>query len=56
MLAGSLEEERTGPCAFRAFVCFARIGLCVFPLPLVVRDWHSLDFSFYFFLKQVGTT
>ena len=30
----SLGEERAGLCAFRALV-----GLCLFPLPLSVRDW-----------------
>ena len=24
------------------FVCFARVGLCLFPLPLGVRDWLRL--------------
>ena len=32
-------EERAGLCAFRAFVCFAGDSLCLFPLPLGVRDW-----------------
>ena len=32
-----LGEERAGPCALRAFVCFARDGLCLFPLPVGVR-------------------
>ena len=29
-------------CAFRAFVCFARDILCIFSLPLYVRDWLQL--------------
>ena len=33
-----LGEERAGLCAFRAFVCFASVGLCFFSLPLDVRD------------------
>ena len=37
-----LGEERASLCAFRAFVCFARDGLCLFPLPLGVRDWLRL--------------
>ena len=35
----SLGEERTGLSAFRAFVCYARVRLCLFPVPLCVRDW-----------------
>ena len=35
----SLGEERAGLCAFRAFICFTCVGLCLFPLPLGVRDW-----------------
>ena len=33
------KRARAGLCAFRAFVCFARVGLCLFPLTLSVRDW-----------------
>ena len=32
----SFGEDRAGVYVFRAFVCFARVGLCVFPLPLGV--------------------
>ena len=32
----SLREERTG----RAFVCIARVGLCLFTLPLGVECYH----------------
>ena len=39
----SLGGERADLCAFRAFVCFARDGLCHFPLSLGVRDWLRLD-------------
>ena len=38
----SLGEERTGLCAFCAFVCFARVGLCLLPRPLGIRDWLRL--------------
>ena len=31
-------DEKADLCAFRAFVCFARVGLCLFPLPHCVRD------------------
>ena len=31
-------EERAGLYAIHVFVCFARDGLCLFPLPLGVRD------------------
>ena len=34
--------ERAGLCAFRAFVCFARIVLCLFPFPLGVGNWLRL--------------
>ena len=34
----SLGKERAGLCAFRAFVYFARVDLCLFPLPLGVRN------------------
>ena len=34
-----LWEERSGLCAFHAFVSFACDGLCLFPLPLDFRDW-----------------
>ena len=30
-------KERLGLCAFRAFVCFASISVCLFPHPLGVR-------------------
>ena len=39
-----LGEERADLCAFRAFVCFARVGLCLSHLPLGVRDWLRLVF------------
>ena len=48
----SLGKERSGLCAFRAFVCFVRVGLCLFPFPLGVRDWLRLmivAFSVLFF-------
>ena len=38
----SLWEERAGLCAFRAFVCFARDGLCLFPFPVGASDWMRL--------------
>ena len=38
----SFGEERTGLCGFRGLVCFAREGLCLFPLPLGVGDWLRL--------------
>ena len=38
----SLGEERASLCAFRAFVGFVRVGLCLLPLPLGVRDWKRL--------------
>ena len=38
----SLGEERVGLCAFRAFVCFAHDGLCLFSPSLGVRDWLRL--------------
>ena len=31
----SLREEKAGLCAFCAFVCFARVGLCYVLFPLV---------------------
>ena len=34
-----LVEERARLCAFRAFVCFARVGLCLVFLPFGVWDW-----------------
>ena len=37
-----LGEERAGLCAFHVFVCFVLVGLCLFPLPLGVRDWLQL--------------
>ena len=38
----SFGEERAGLYAFRAFICFALVGLCLFPLPLGARDWLRL--------------
>ena len=38
----SLREERVGPCAVRAFVCFARDGLCLRPLHLGIKDCLQL--------------
>ena len=38
----SLAGKRTGLCAFLASVCFARVGLCLFPFPLCVSDWLRL--------------
>ena len=38
----SLGEEKAALCAFRAFVCFACVDLCLFPLPLGVRNWLRL--------------
>ena len=38
----SLREERVGPCAVRAFVCFARDGLCLSPLHLGIKDCLQL--------------
>ena len=35
----SYREERAGLSVFCAFVCFSRFGLCLFILPLGVRDW-----------------
>ena len=35
----SFRKNRAGLCAFRAFVCFARVSLCLFPLPIGDRDW-----------------
>ena len=49
-------KERAGLCAFRALVCFARDGLCLFPVPLGVKDWLRLvivallDFYFLIFI------
>ena len=37
-----LGEERAGLCAFRACVCFALVGLCLFSLPLDIRGWLRL--------------
>ena len=34
-----LVEEKAGLCAFCAFVCFAHVGLYLFPILLSVRDW-----------------
>ena len=34
----SFWEERAGLCAFRALLYFARVGVCLFPLSLGVRD------------------
>ena len=39
----SLWENRAFLCAFRAFVCFADVGLCLFPLSLNVRDKQQLE-------------
>ena len=47
-----IREERAGLYAFRAFVSLARVGLCIFPLPIFVSDWLRLvilDLSFYLF-------
>ena len=38
----SLGNERAVLCAFRAFVCFARVCLCLFHLQLGVRNWLRL--------------
>ena len=38
----TLEDEIAGLCAFCAFVCFARDGLDLFPLPPGVKDWLRL--------------
>ena len=38
----SLVERKAGLCALRAFICFARVDLYLFPLPLSVRDWLQL--------------
>ena len=35
----SLGEEGAGPCASRAFVCFVRVKVCHFSLPLAVGGW-----------------
>ena len=35
----SLGEEEAGLCASRTFVCFARISVCPFTLPLDVGGW-----------------
>ena len=51
----SIGEERTSLCACLAFVCFALVGLCLFPLPLGAR--HSLVFSSYLvFLPSFKST
>ena len=39
ILITSLGEEEAGLCAFRTFVCFARVSFCHFSLPLGVEDW-----------------
>ena len=56
----SLGEERAGVCAFRAFICFPRIGFCLFSLPLGIREWLRLVimafpwlFCLPFYFKQV---
>ena len=56
-----LGEESAGLCAFCAFICFVCVGLCLFPLPLGVRDllrlgdcgfpWTVL-FTFFFYVQQ----
>ena len=54
----SLWGKRAGLYAFRAFACFARVGLCLFPLPLGVKDWLQLvtmAFSGLFFLLSLST-
>ena len=38
----TLGKERAGLCILRAFVCFARVGLCLFSLPLGVGEWLQL--------------
>ena len=38
----SLGKKRAGLCAFCAVVCFALVGLCLFLLPLGVRNWLRL--------------
>ena len=38
----SLGEEKAGPRVFRAFICFARVNLRLFPLDLGVSDWLQL--------------
>ena len=38
----SIGQKRASLCAFLAFVCFALVGLCLFPLPLGARDWLLL--------------
>ena len=35
-------EETAGLCNVHAYVCFALVDLCLFPLPLGVRDWLRL--------------
>ena len=56
-----LEKNRAGLCAFRAFVCFAGVGLYLFSLFLGVKDYQQrvivagtlwtflLIFFFFFF-------
>ena len=60
-MISSLGEERVGLCAFRTFVCFALVGLCLFPLPLRVRDWLrlvivALPGRLFFTFKLILTT
>ena len=38
----SLGEKRAGLCAFHSISCLARDALCLFPLPVGVRDWLRL--------------
>ena len=38
----SFREDRADPCAFRTFVYFAGVGLCLFSFPLCARDWLRL--------------
>ena len=68
----SLGEKRAGLYTFSAFYfCFARDGLCLFPLLLSVRDWLQLVivafpgllflafsryFFFFFFFLSVHRT
>ena len=53
----SLGEERANLSAFRTFVRFVLVWICLFPLPLGVWEglrfemWRSLDFSLTFFFK-----
>ena len=42
ILITSLGEEGAGLCASRAFVCFARVCLCPFSLPLGCRGMAAV--------------